>query len=338
MKHRTVVFSSVLTSIANDAVFVPMRCSVVALIAVFAVPLQAAEYRAPTGFNSRTWGEPLSAFKGLTLWHAQEALLSFGKVMDPGIKCTPYFRTISPMEPPQLFYTCEANVQAEGDGSFAVAEYYFNQDRNPWFAQHIEVVTISYLFCASWQGEYPPKDLKKRLKLCGARINFRSDTQKQLAQRDENYTSNFDRILRQLIDEHGEPPGYEQRGRITIESETERLTTPTKPVPDYLQYRWCGVNEFAPKLRPDCAATVTLVFDTGSGEGTVLYATSPMYEYAYARHEQGQQNDDLYVLLNGRRPDQMQRYEPLKCTGTHICNPGASTSEMPAKERRAFEP
>lgn len=309
------------------------------LAAVLAMPAQAADYRPPTGLNGHTWGKPFSAFKGLKLWHAQEAIQSFGKLMDPGITCTPFFRQISATEPPQLVYTCQSSIQSEGDGSFAVAEYYFNQDRNPWFQQRVEVVTISYLFCARWQGEYAPKDVKKRLTLCGGRINFRSDTKQQLlARHDESYESNFDRIRRQLIAEYGAPAGFEQSGRITIESESERLTTPEKAVPEFFQYRWCGVTESAPQLRPDCAATVTLVFDTASGDGTVLFATSPMYDYAYGRHEQGRPNDELYVLLNGRRPDEPQRYVPLKCTGTHICNRNNATSEMSDEQRRAYEP
>src|SRR5262245_61943819 len=217
------------------------------LAALLAVPVQAADYRAPTGFNGRTWGQPLNAFKGLKLWHAQEAIQSLGKITDPGFSCTPFFRpTTIPTEPPQLSYTCQANIQSEGDGSFAVAEYYFNQDRNPWFQQQIQVVTISYLFCARWFGDYAPKDIKKRLTLCGVRINFKSETKEQLlAKRDDRYDSNFDRIRRQLIAEYGVPPGFEQSGRITIESENERLTTPTRDLPEYIQYRWCGVKESA---------------------------------------------------------------------------------------------
>ncbi|MGZ5662142.1 MAG: tRNA-dihydrouridine synthase, partial [Usitatibacter sp.] len=37
-----------------------------------------------------------------------------------------------------------------------------------------------------------------------------------------------DRVLKQLIAEHGEPPGYERTPTITIESADERITTPEK--------------------------------------------------------------------------------------------------------------
>ena len=313
------------------------RFAAISLAGLFGAQLQAAEYRAPVGFNDHTWGQHFSAFQGLKFTNAQEALNSPGKVTDPGVSCTAQFRTINPMQPPELFYTCDSNPQGEGDGSFAVAEYYLQKDRNPWFAQRIAVAAISYLFCASWQGDYAPKDMKNRLTLCGARIAFQSDTQKQLAKHDGDYRSNFDRLLRQLIAEYGEPPGYELSGRVIVESGGERLTGPEKAVPDEYRYRWCGVDEFAPKLRPNCSATVTLVFDTTSGEGTLLYATAPMYAYAYGRHQLGQENDELYVLLNGRQVDKKQHYERARCTGTLICNRGSSTPMSP-KELRLYKP
>ncbi|HEY4210759.1 MAG TPA: hypothetical protein VGM84_04730 [Steroidobacteraceae bacterium] len=313
------------------------RLGAIFLAAALCARLHAAQYRAPVGFNDHSWGQPFSAFQGLKLTNAQEALNSPGKVTDPAVSCTARFRTISPTQPPELFYTCDSNPQGEGDGSFAVAEYYLQKDRNPWFAQQVAVEAISYLFCASWQGDYAPKDMKSRLKLCGARITFQSDTKKQLAKHDGDYRSNFDRLLRQLIADYGEPPGYELIGRVTIESGTEHLTAPEKAVPDEYRYRWCGLDEAAPQLRPNCAATVTLVFDTTSGEGTLLYATAPMYAYAYGRHQLGQESDELYVLLNGRPADKKQRYVRARCTGSLICNRGG-ISPMSSKELRLFQP
>ena len=313
------------------------RLAAILLAASFGARLPAAEYRAPVGFNDHTWGQTFSAFQGLKFTNAQEALNSPGKVTDPGVSCTAQFRTISPMQPPELTYTCDSNPQGDGDGSFAVAEYYLQKDHNPWFAQHIAVAAISYLFCASWQGDYAPKDMKNRLKLCGARITFQSDTKRQVARHDREYRSNFDRLLRQLIAEHGEPPGYELIGRVTVESGGEQLTAPEKATLDEYRYRWCGVDESAPKLRPNCSATVTLVFDTTSGEGTLLYATAPMYAYAYGRHQLGQESDELYVLLNGRQTDKKQHYERKMCTGTLICNRGG-ISPMSSQELRLFQP
>ena len=313
------------------------RLATLFLAASFGARLWAAEYQAPVGFNEHTWGQPFSAFRGLKFTNAQEALNSPGKVTDPGVSCTAHFRTISPTQPPELTYTCDSNPQGDGDGSFAVAEYYLQKDHNPWFAQHVAVEAISYLFCSSWQGDYAPQDMKDRLKLCGARITFQSDTKQQLARHDRDYRSNFDRLVRQLVAEHGEPPGYDLIGRVTVEGKDEPLTAPDKVVPDEYRYRWCGLDESAPKLRPNCSATVTLVFDTTSGEGTLLYATAPMYAYAYGRHQLGQESDELYVLLNGPQGDKKQRYVRKMCTGTLICNRGG-ISQMSSKELRLFQP
>jgi hypothetical protein len=301
---------------------------------ICAAGLSAAEYRPPSGFNGHQWGDPLSSFSGLRLRQANAVLLSPGKTVDIARVC----RNGGPSGPPsnEWIALCYFDTRIDGIGSYSVGEYYLNQDSNPWAGRRVALFAITYLFCTSWQGEHMPQDMKEHLTLCGARVMFRSDTHKQLAARDMDYQSNFERILRTLIIEHGDPPGYERGGKITIESGDETLTTPRKRWPDYIRYRWCGVSEFALKLRPTCNATVTLVFDGVTGEGTVLYATAPMYEYAYGRHVLGQENDELYVLLNGRRLDRPNAFESHRCTGTRLCNPG--NSRMSAQELSAFQP
>jgi hypothetical protein len=272
----------------------------------------AADFHPPTGFNGRAWGDGLSAFKGVRLWRANTAMESTGKVVE--------FRDAY-------------GQRLEGEGSFALAEYYFDRDRNPWVAQHVDLFIISYLFCSRWQGPYLPRTVKSRLKLCGARLMFRSETLEQRAARGDSDT-NFDRLLRQLIALHGAPEGFQRSGRITVETEDQRLTTPEKPTPDFIRYRWCGVTE--PAVRPSCEATVTLAFDARTGAGTVLYATPQMYDYAYARHRTSDENNELYVLLNDRPLD--QAYQPVKheCTGGHLCRP--QKRAMSAKDAIAFQP
>jgi hypothetical protein len=282
-----------------------VRLELMLLALLATVPTaHAADFHPPTGFNGRAWGDGLNAFKGVRLWRANTAVGSAGKVVE--------FRDAY-------------QQRLEGEGSFALAEYYFDRDRNPWVRQKVDLFIISYLFCSRWQGPYLPRTVKSRLKLCGARLMFRSETSDD---------SNFDRLLRQLIALHGEPEGYERSGRITVETEDERLTTPEKPMPDFIRYRWCGVT--APALRPSCEATVTLAFDAKTGEGTVLYATPQMYDYAYARHQTSDENNELYVLLNDRPLD--QAYRPLKheCTGGHLCRP--RKREMSSRDAIAFQP
>jgi len=49
-----------------------------------------------------------------------------------------------------------------------------------------------------------------------------------------------------------------------------------------------------------------------------------------------EENDELYVLLNGRRLDRPYRWVKHECTGTHICSP--RSGPMSAKELMAFQP
>ena len=294
---------------------------------------RADDYRPPDGFNGYTWGTVFGSFKGLELWHANTASGFIGKVTDFRLQCKP--------DPSDPSITCSPSAseviqQVQGEGSHAVAEYYFDKDRNPWASRRIELYTISYLFCASTKGSSIPRPLKKHLKLCGARVMFRSDTLAQMAARDVGYESNYDRVLRALVAEHGEPPGYERRGRITVESETERFTTPEKQKPQYARFRWCGVDDSMRQLRPGCEATVTLVFEGHSGLGTVLYATAPLYEFAYARHRMKDENNELYVMLSSRNLATPNRKEKFECTGSHLCSP--SLTPMAAKDLREFQP
>jgi hypothetical protein len=303
------------------------------VLACLAAAVRAGDYRPPAGFNGHDWGAAFATFQGLTLWRANTAEGSSGKVADMRFECVP-----DPGQPGSScpLSTSRTDQSVEGEGSYALGEYYFNQDRNPWVAQRIELATISYLFCARAESWYVPRPLKKHLKLCGVRVLFRSDTERQLASREVGYESNFDRILRQLVAEHGEPPGYERHGRITIESEDQRLSSPEKRKPVYALYRWCGTDEASRSLRPTCPATVTLSLEAVTGMGTILYATPVVYDYAYARHQMKDDNNELYVLLNSDHPSRPYRRVRHECTGRRICDPTMST--MSARQLRDFAP
>jgi hypothetical protein len=284
----------------------------------------AREYRPPEGFNGHRWGETLATVKGLTLWRANTAISSNGKLMESSLLCRPDL-------------PCVIQQRVEGDGSFGLGEYYFNQDANPWVDQRIQLLTISYLFCARWSGDYVPNRLKEQMKLCGTRIMFRSDTAQQLVALGEHYRSNFDKVLQQLIAEFGEPPGYERNPTITIETDTQRIGPALSvPTTGYVRYRWCGLDADEKQLRPSCPATVTLVFDAQRGEGTILYAAGPLYDYAYARRDTGDAHNEIFALLNGERLDQHKFYVKRECTIGRICGP--RKQPMSRKDQLAFQP
>ena len=302
-----------------------------ATIALCALALPALAYEAPTGFNDHNWGSPLVAFKGLVLWHANKAAGTRGRVTDFKLEC---------VQDPASGETCSPRLsrvtqEVTGDGTHALAEYYFDKDHNPWVAQNVDLLTISYLFCANAKGDYLPATLRKSLALCGARVLFRSDPADVVASKGEDYESNYERLLHALVGRYGAPPGYTPRGLVIIESLDEHQAQRPQ-APRSVHLRWCGLDFATKAVHPTCPATVTLAYDSQRGEGSVLFATAPVYEFAFARYDLGDVGNDLYRLLGDRPLDVSPRRQTFECTGSHICGP--AHGDMSARDLRAFQP
>ena len=294
----------------------------------------AADYDPPAGFNGHAWQEPLQAFPGLVLYAANTATGFAGKVTDFRMQCTP--------DPPTS-NTCNylqttMSQRVEGAGSHAVAEYYQRLDRNPWLGDGVSAVGVTYLYCAKGNGDHLPKPLQKSLALCGARAYFESDTDEVRDLMGPNHQTNLQRLMRKLVADHGVPPGYSLRGQVLLEelgSQSEG-----KPFPEagerMTAYRWCGLKLDGRDMHPPCPATLTLLFDGSTGRGLVLYATPPLYDYAWARHDMGDTENELFVLLSGQTKAPIARAKLRECTGSRVC--GASNKALTAATLREFQP
>ncbi|HEY4214571.1 MAG TPA: hypothetical protein VGM84_24055 [Steroidobacteraceae bacterium] len=301
-----------------------------------------AQFTPPYGLNGHMWGEPLKAFPGLMVWHANTAQNSPGKVTSLHINCQQLGNSSGVgmgTGSGTLQGICGNDISTftespQGDGSFALGEYYQDVDANPWSDGGVQLTTISYLYCANSRSPYLPTPLRDNLQLCGTRIIFTSDTLAQLDKQPAGHRSNFDLLMRHLTRQYGEPPGYEVYGKVTIEGVEESSSVPSAPTPTkpkYVVYRWCGLQEASRDLHPPCKASIVVEFDAVHGVGTVLYATSRVYDFAYARYVMGDQNNDLYTLLFSRHLDRaLPRMKP-PCTGTRICSPvrsGLSSKDL----------
>ncbi len=165
---------------------------------------------------------------------------------------------------------------------------------------------------------------------------FQSDDRNALASRPAGYITNERRILQQLINAYGEPPDFQRHGRILVDPNGDDVwpVDPQAPV-DYVLYRWCGLAPAARSLHPACPATVTFVFNATRGVGMVFYATNPVYDYAYARHMTGDDNNDVYVILNSPRLElPYQRVVPRVTSRI----PSQQKTVMTEQEYREFEP
>ena len=64
-------------------------------------------------------------------------------------------------------------------------------------------------------------------------------------------------------------------------------------------WRWCPARDRA--LHTDCTASVVLSLEPATGVGTVLYSTPLLWEFAYARENNGYKGDRLFKMLHARK-------------------------------------
>lgn len=293
-----------------------MRRALLVLLACAASAAGARDaYRPPEGFSGKPWGAPLAEFTGfepepLSVSRAY----SRGKVTELDMQCAPTPNGGCDLE--RSLRTLHQRI--EGDGFHVLAEYTREARGFRFTSTGATLYPVLYQFCARWGGFSGaiPADIRSRLQLCGVRAFFQGETLEELAKlTDDEQPTVYERVLHGLIELHGEPEGYSRRPRVVIETEEGRFAGARTRRFD--EWRWCRVR--GRDLAPSCAASIVLAFDPASGWGVVLYATRPVWEFAYARHHGGAANDPLYKLLHG-----LQAHHGVDhvCTGSHLCRPG----------------
>ena len=277
---------------------------------------EPVRYRGPAGFQGNPWGKPLSAFKHFERdpLYVQTAA-SRGKTTFVDMKCVA--RAMSGCDLEASLQTLQQKV--EGEGFHALAEYYVDAQGLQFGEPGAVLFPLFYQFCARWGGvsmRVPP-DIQDKMKFCGMRMLFRSETLKEIrAHDDAEHVTNYDRILRQLIGMHGEPEGYVKRGRVIIHAPGEKIEQARERRFD--EWRWCSLRTDR-DIAPGCQSSIVFAFDATTGWGVVLYVTRPIWEFAYARHQGGAEDDSLFKLLHGLR-----EFHPVdeSCTGSNLCRPG----------------
>ena len=273
-------------------------------------------YRGPAGFQGNLWGKPLSAFAHFERdpLYVQTAS-SRGKTTFVDMKCVARAMTGCDLE--ASLQTLQQKV--EGEGFHALAEYYVDAQGLQFGEPEAVLFPLFYQFCARWGGvsSRVPQDVQEKMKFCGMRMLFRSETLKELRAHDDGHVTNYDRILRQLIGTHGEPEGYVKHGRVIIHAPGEKIEQARERRFD--EWRWCSLRTDR-DIAPGCQSSIVFAFDATTGWGVVLYATRPIWEFAYARHQGGAEDDALYKLLHG-----LGESHPVdeSCTGSNLCRPGA---------------
>jgi hypothetical protein len=265
------------------------------------------KYVAPEGFADHKWDDLRSTFPRLPekpIGVGAAFMLTIQK--QEAFSCVPAMPTgpiTGAVEGCDFYATLERlRTNFQGGGVYVLSEYTI--DGQGFRFGDIDPVVmhpVVYDFCANWpsgtrkRGVEPP-DFDSLNKFCGIRFMFESETREQLRTLPAEHVTNYDRVLDKLLAKYGEPKGYLRRGRVLIET----LDGESTDVNDrkFSIWRWCpAVGE---GLKTDCKASVTLSLDPATGKGSVQYATPLLWEYAFARENNGFKGDRLYKLLHAR--------------------------------------
>jgi hypothetical protein len=268
------------------------------------------KYVAPSGFDGHEWGElrtgpgfaklPLEAIGVGAAWmRPLEKEVSF--------TCVPVSGVGSQMGGMTAGCDLQATLLSmrktfEGGGFYVLSEYTIEDQGARYGSGDDSVVMhpVVYQFCANWDStkrEVPPK-FDEMNKFCGVRLMFETETRDELRSLPADHVTRYDRVLDKLIARFGKPDNFTRRGKVVIET-LEGETTDQKER-KFRIWRWCPARDRG--LHTSCTASVVLSIEPETGAATVLYSTPLLWEFAYARENNGNKGDKLFKLLHARKP------------------------------------
>jgi hypothetical protein len=255
------------------------------------------KYVAPEGFAGHKWGDLRSTFDRLP-----EQPIGVGAGWTRPVEKETEF-TCMPTPDGCDFNTVLSTLRKrfEGGGWYVLSEYAI-PDQGFRFGDERSGVTIHpvvYQFCANWDEtkKVVPPDFDAMNKFCGMRLHFQSETREELRKLPADHVTVYDSMLERLLAKYGHPDRFIRGGHVVIETEEGEV----REVSDrkFRIWRWCPARNSP--FHTDCAASVTLTINPETGVGTVLYSTPLLWEYAYARENNGFKGDKLYRVLHSRR-------------------------------------
>jgi hypothetical protein len=279
---------------------------------LWVMPAHAADkpkkvkYVAPEGFAGRTWGELRTSFDRLPVEPVGVGAAWMSPVETKSdFTCVP----VSAPGPTMSGAVGGCDFQAtllrirkefEGGGFYVLSEYTIDGQGFRYGDETDGVVLhpVIYQFCANWDGtkrEVPAK-FDEINKFCCVRLMFESDSREQLRKLPVEHVTNYDRVLSKLIAKFGRPDNFVRRGQVVIET-LDGDSTDQKDR-KFSIWRWCPARDRG--LHTSCTASVVLSLEPTTGVGTVLYSTPLLWEFAYARENNGYKGDKLFKMLHAR--------------------------------------
>jgi hypothetical protein len=295
--------------------FNPHLCFFAALLMTVALAARAGDkpgkvqYIPPDGFDGHRWGELLI---GTAFARAPLKAIGVGAAWmrplqkDLNFTCVPVNGLDSQMGGSVGGCDVQATLLSmrktfEGGGFHVLTEYTI-EDQGARFggaSDGVVLYPVIYQFCANWDStkrEMPPA-FDEMNKFCGVRLMFETETQERLRNLPADHVTNYDRVFESLIARFGNPDNFTRRGRVVIETLEGDSAQQTER--ELRVWRWCPARNRG--LHTSCAASVVLSLEPATGVATVLYSTPQLWEFAYARENNGYKGDKLYKLLHARK-------------------------------------
>jgi hypothetical protein len=285
------------------------------LLLVVAVAAHAADrpkkvkYVAPAGFDGHLWGELLTgpAFAKLPLEPIGIGAAWMRPVeKETNFTCVPVSGLGSQMGGSLGGCDFQATLLTlrrtfEGGGFYVLSEYTIEGQGARYGGEADAVVMhpVIYQFCANWDStkrEVPPK-FDEMNQFCGVRLMFQTETSEELRKLPADHVTRYDRVLDKLVARFGKPDRFSRRGKVVIE--TMEDDSADRKERKFRVWRRCPARDRG--LHTSCAASVVLTLEPETGVATVLYSTPLLWEFAYARQNNGYKGDKLFKLLHARK-------------------------------------
>ncbi len=258
-------------------------------------------YRAPTGFAGYKWDQPFKSFDRLKQSPVTVQLAySEGKVTRMDFMCSPSFSSqgMDACDLQSALSTLHQRVSGRGYQLFT--EFVVDGQGFRYGSANTVLYPVTYQFCGSWrEGGKAPPDVLDRLKLCGVRMVFKSETYEELKALSPDHVTTYEHLLSDLIAQYGDPEGYSRFGHVTVKGAEGQYSDPHERT--FQTWRWC--RPIDRDIAPKCEASITFGFNPDSGNGAILFATRPVWEFAYARENSQRGGDPMYKFMHGKSQD-----------------------------------
>jgi hypothetical protein len=261
------------------------------------LPAAPRLYHPPEGFAGHEWGDTRASFERLP-----EQPLNIRAAWTRGKLRTPEFTCMSGV-------TCTvddvlnsmAATKREFGGFHVLSEYKIESQGFRFGDNGVLLHPVVYQFCANWNSvkrEAPP-DFDKLNKFCGMRLLFQSESVAQLHELPDDHVTRYELVLAELISHYGKPSGFMTRGSVSIQELADETSPKSGTDRQFRSWRWCPAMDRA--MSTGCDSSIVLSIEPETGRALVLFATPPLWQYAYAREHMGEDGDPLFALMHAQR-------------------------------------